>query len=187
MRHLTLEELEASLDLIRQAPGDSGRLEMIVCRPGVDQRAVLSEAALDPRVGLVGDNWNSRGSSLTPDGSAHPGMQLTLMNARVIAALARTRAHWPLAGDQLFVDLDLSAANLPPGTHLQIGTAVVEITAQPHTGCAKFAERFGQAARQFINAPANQDLHLRGVNARVVKSGLVKTGDAIQVIRIETA
>jgi hypothetical protein len=176
-------ELEASLDSIRQSPRDSGRLEMIVCRPAEDEREVLAEGTLDLRLGLVGDSWISRGSTRTADGSSHPDTQVTLMNARVIAVLAQRRERWPLAGDQLYVDLDLSAANLPPGTRLQVGTAVIEITAQPHTGCSKFAEWFGQDARLFVNAPALKDLHLRGLNAKVIQPGLARTGDTVRVLR----
>jgi MOSC domain-containing protein YiiM len=176
-KFLTLEELETGLDWIGQSPKQVGRLELIVRRPGIDQREVLVEGQLDPRFGLVGDNWGSR------TGSPNPDMQLTLMNARVIAALAPTKERWSLAGDQLFVDLDLAVDNLPPGTRLKIGPAVIEVTAKPHTGCSKFAARFGQAALFFVNAPERKDLHLRGVNARVVHPGTIKTGDPVLVLR----
>ncbi len=112
-RHLTMEELEAGLDAVRQAPRDQGVLHMIVRRPGASEREVVEIGELDVRVGLVGDTWSTRGSSRTPDGSSHPDMQLNVMNARVIALVAQDKAHWPLAGDQLFIDLDLSAENLP--------------------------------------------------------------------------
>ncbi|MGE3178444.1 MAG: MOSC domain-containing protein, partial [Vicinamibacterales bacterium] len=142
-QHLTMEQLHAGLDEIRRSPRETGRLEMIVRRPAVGHREALTEAVLDLEVGLVGDTWVARGSTRTPDGTRHPDMQINLMNARAIALIAQERARWPLAGDQLFVDLDLSAANLPPGTRMGIGEAILEVTAQPHTGCAKFVERFG--------------------------------------------
>jgi hypothetical protein len=183
MRYLTLEELEENLNLINQSPKDGGRLELIVRRPAVDEREALDEGTLDLRLGLIGDTWISRRSSRTPAGSPHPEMQITLMNSRVIALLAQIRERWPLAGDQLFVDLDLSAANLAPGTQLKIGLAVVEITAQPHTGCVKFSERFGHDALLFVNAPARKELRLRGVNAKIVQPGVIKVGDSVQVIR----
>jgi MOSC domain-containing protein YiiM len=176
-RFLTMEELEGSLDWISRSPKQVGRLELIVRRPGIDQRQVLAEGQLDPQAGLAGDDWGSR------TGSPNPDMQLTLMNARVIAALASTKERWSLAGDQLFVDLDLAAGNLPPGTRLKIGSAVIEVTAKPHTGCSKFAARFGQAALSFVNAPERKALHLRGVNARVVHPGTIKTGDPVLVLR----
>lgn len=179
VRHLTAEELAAGLNHIRQSPPDAGVLELIVRRPAVDEREVLTEAALDLRVGLVGDTWEARASSRTPDGSPHHEMQLTLMNARVVALLAQTRERWPLAGDQLYVDLDLSLANLPPGTRLRIGTAIVEVTAQPHTGCAKFAARFGHDALVFVNAPPRKDLRLRGLNAKIVQPGAIQVGDRV--------
>ncbi|MEJ2131113.1 MAG: MOSC domain-containing protein [Gammaproteobacteria bacterium] len=138
MKHLTTEELEAGLEEIRGAPKDAGILELIVRRPTTNEREVLDEAELDTAEGLVGDNWKIRGSSTTEDGSAHPDMQLNIMNARATALVAQDRDRWPLAGDQLYLDLDLSVANLPPGTRLALGTAVIEITAQPHLGCKKF-------------------------------------------------
>jgi MOSC domain-containing protein YiiM len=181
--YLTMEELEASLETMLDSPGEVGRLEMIVRRPGAGQREVLSEGVLDVNLGLVGDRWVSHSRPGTRVELAHLDTQLTLMNSRVIAALAHGCERWPLAGDQLFVDLDLGAANLPAGTRLGIGQAVIEITAHPHTGCSKFAQRFGLAAMQFVNAPARKDLRLRGVNAKVIQPGVIRTGDAVRVIR----
>lgn len=172
---LTMAELEAGLEHIRQSPKDEGIVEMIVRRPRVNEREVLVEAQLDPLEGLVGDNWKAKGSQSTPDGSAHSDMQLTIMNSRVAALVAQDKERWPLAGDQLYIDLDLSAENLPPGTLLAIGSAVVEVTAEPHTGCRKFKSRFGVDAMKFVNW--SKELHFRGVNAKVVRAGAVRVGD----------
>jgi MOSC domain-containing protein YiiM len=180
--HLPADELEAGLDEIRRAPADNGTVELIVRRPAVDEREVVEEATLDLAVGLVGDTWHARGSSRTPDGSANPEAQLTVMNARVIALVAGDRDRWPLAGDQLYVDLDLSEENLPPGTRLELGSAVIEVSAEPHTGCAKFSARFGSAAIRFINSPTGRALHLRGINAKVVQPGTVRRGDAVRKV-----
>ena len=182
IKHLTTEELEARLEDIYLSPRDNGRVEMIVRRPDVEAREVLSEARLDLEDGLVGDNWKVRGSTSTPDGSAHPEMQINIMNSRVIALLAQDRERWQLAGDQLYIDMDLSAENLPAGTRLVLGSAVLEITAKPHSGCKKFAARFGQDAIKFVNSPLGKELHLRGVNARVIQSGTVRVGDFIKKI-----
>ena len=179
----TFEELEASLGTLALSPRDSGHLELIVRRPGVDEREVLPEGDLDLRAGLVGDGWISRPSPRTPAGSPNPKAQVTLMNARVIALLAQTRERWPLAGDQLFVDLDLGAANLPAGTRLKVGEALLEITDQPHTGCNKFAARFGKDAFRFVNLPEHKALRLRGANARVIQPGRIRTGDLVEVVR----
>lgn len=182
LKHLTMPELEAGLDEIRLSPKDEGTLEMIVRRPGVDEREVLEEAELHLLDGLVGDNWKVRGSSRTSDGSAHPEMQLNIMNARVIALVAQHKERWPLAGDQLFIDLDLSEENLPAGTRLAIGPAVIEVTAQPHTGCKKFVSRFGPDAMMFVNSAVGKQLHLRGINARVVRPGMIRVGGVVKKI-----
>lgn len=178
--HPTLEELEAGLPAIQGAPTDEGSLEMIVRRPGVGAREVLETGELDLQAGLRGDTWNVRASSKTPDRSPHPGRQITLMGSRVISQVARTRERWPLAGDQLFVDLDLSTENLPPGTRLALGDAVLEITDQLHTGCKKFLQRFGEDALRFVSAPVRRSLNLRGVYAKVVQPGGIRVGDRIE-------
>jgi hypothetical protein len=178
--HLTTVELEAGLDTIRQSPKDEGVIALIVRRPQIDAREVLEEGELDLTEGLVGDSWRVRGSSRTPDGLAHPDMQLNIMNARVIALVAREKNRWPLAGDQLFIDLDVSQENLPPGTRLALGPAVIEITDQPHTGCKKFAARFGLDALKLVNSPLGRQLQLRGVNARVAQPGRIRVGDLVK-------
>ena len=176
----TMEELQAGLDHIRQAPRTDGVLKLIVRRPRTETREVLDEGVLDPAEGLVGDNWKQRGSSQTADGSAHPDMQLTLTSSRLMALVAPDRQRWPLAGDQLYVDLDLSVDNIPPGTQLSIGEAVIQITEPPHTGCKKYAARFGLEALKFISTPEGKGLQLRGVNAMVIRSGAIRVGDAVK-------
>ena len=178
--HLTMDQLHAGLDEIRDSPRDDGVLELIVRRPEVGAREVLESAELDLRAGLLGDNWATRGSSRTPDGSSHPDMQLNIMSSRAVALVAQERDRWQLAGDQIFVDLDLSIENLPPGTRLAMGSAIVEVTAQPHTGCAKFVERFGKDAMKFVNSPVGKELRLRGLNARVVRPGVIRVGDRVR-------
>jgi len=178
----TRAELEAGLETIRAAPADAGTLELIVRRPHVDEREVLETGDLDEAVGLVGDSWSARGSSSTPDGGPNPDAQLNIMSARVIALIAPDPARRPLAGDQLYLDLDLSKQNLPPGTRLGIGDAVIEVTAKPHTGCKKFSARFGLDALRFVNSPAGRELNLRGVNARVARGGTVRRGDIVEKV-----
>jgi hypothetical protein len=180
---LTTAELEAGLDDVRSCPTDVGRVELIVARPDVDQREVLDEGYLDAGVGLVGDSWSRRKSSSTPDGSPHPEAELTLINARFARLVAVDPDRAPLAGDQLHVDLDIGPANLPVGTRLRVGDAVIEITAKPHTGCDKFTARFGLDALRFTRSPVGTELRLRGVYARVVEPGAVRQGDDIKVER----
>ena len=173
-RHLSIDELEQGLDAIRQSPRDEGGLELIVRRPCANEREVLEVAELDPARGLLGDRWT--GSAAERDN------QLTVMNARVIALLAQTRERWSLAGDQLFVNLDLGEANVPAGTRLSLGTAVIEVTGEPHTGCRKFADRFGVDAVKFVNSAAGKVLHLRGINTRVVQGGIIRVGDLVRKV-----
>src|SRR5471030_1304776 len=182
VKHLTTSELEAGLDEINRSPKDEGVLEMIVRRPQVGEREILEEGQLDLADGLVGDSWKIRSSKRTADGTPHPDMQLNLMSSRVVDLVSQNKSRWHLAGDQLFVDLDLSEENLPPGTWLAIGSAVIEVTAEPHTGCSKFVERFGMDAMTFVNSSERRNLRLRGINARVVRPGRVRAGDTISKI-----
>jgi hypothetical protein len=177
VKHLTMQELEAALDHLRNAPKDAGVVELIVRRPKTDHREVLQEAELDPVKGLIGDSWCVRPSSKTPDGSPHPEMQINIMNSRVTALVAQAKDRWPLAGDQLYIDMDLSKENLPGGTRLAIGSAILEVSPLPHTGCTKFVARFGVEAMKFVNSPLGKELCLRGINARVIQGGVIRVGN----------
>jgi len=182
--NLAMDRLIEGLPVIAASPKDRGVLELIVRRPAVGERVSMREGVLDLNEGLVGDSWKMRASSRTADGSPHPDMQINVMNSRVIALLAQDDGRWELAGDQLFVDLDLSAANLPPGTRLSLGSAVIEITAQPHTGCHKFLSRFGEDAVKFVNSKAGSDMRLRGLNAKVVRAGTIRVGDTVSKLAV---
>lgn len=181
MNHLTTDELDAGLDRLHASPQDHGVVEMIVCRPDLGARRELERGELVVGAGLVGDNYVGRGSKETDDGLAHPAAQLNLMNSRSIDIIAGgDRDRWALAGDQFFVDLDLSAANITPGTRLSIGTAVIEVSAKPHNGCAKFRDRFGIDAARWVNADRCD--RRRGINATVVEPGVVSRGDVIRLL-----
>ena len=177
VRKLTTSELEQGLDDILASPRDGGAVELVVRRPAVDERDVVQEGLLDVEQGLVGDNWLARGSRHMPDGAADPAMQLNIMNARVARLVAVDPERRALAGDQLYVDLDLSSDNLPPGTRLSVGEAIIEVTEPPHTGCKKFAARFGVDAMVFVNSGLGKTRNFRGINAKVVRSGKVRVGD----------
>jgi MOSC domain-containing protein YiiM len=172
MQYVERQELEDGIAEIRRSPRQ-GTVELIVRRPSEEERELLDEALLDPIQGVVGDRWHA-------GGAGHPDRQLTIMNARAASLIARTRDRWPLAGDQLYVDFDLSGAHLPPGTQLEIGSAVVEVTEEPHLGCGKFSRRFGVDALKFVNSDVGRELNLRGINARIVTGGAVRTGDPIR-------
>ena len=182
VEYLSMIELEAGMEHIRQAPRDSGVLKMIVRRPKEDEREVIQQGELDLSQGLIGDNWKTRGSRHTPDRSPSLNAQITVMNARSIALIAQDEERWSLAGDQLYVDLSLSDDNLPPGMQLAIGSAILEVSAQPHTGCNKFSARFGVDAMKFVNSPEGKRLHLRGINTRVIQGGIIHVGDTIRKV-----
>jgi len=175
--HFSAEELEQGVEHILATPENDGKLKLIVQRPDVDQRDTPQQARLDVEQGLVGDNWLDRGSRHMPDGVADPDMQLNIMNTRVVQTVAGSEDRWALAGDQLFIDMDLSPKNLPPGTQLQLGDAIIEITEPPHTGCKKFAARYGVDAMVFVNSGRGKELNFRGICAKVVKSGDIQVGD----------
>lgn len=180
--HRSAEDLDVFVAEVEAAPTDLGTLELIVRRPGVGEREVLEVGELDLAVGLVGDTWTDRPSTRTADGGPHPDMQLNVMSARVVSFLAGEPDRRALAGDQLYVDLDLSHENLPAGTRLAVGSAVIEVTDQPHTGCAKFTQRFGLDALRWVNSDAGKRLRLRGLNARVVVAGSIRQGDVIRKV-----
>ncbi|MEQ1604369.1 MAG: MOSC domain-containing protein [Pyrinomonadaceae bacterium] len=182
-RYMTTSEIEQGIRKVLASPKDNGRLELIVRRPKVNMREVIESGMLDVENGLVGDNWLTRGSSRTSNGLGHPEMQLNLMNFRFAELIAGDRNRVPLAGDQIFVDLDLSGENLPVGTRLLVGDAVIEVTAIPHLGCKKFVERFGMDAMLYANSDFGRKHNLRGINAKVVSGGRVAVGDKIQIER----
>ena len=168
----SLLDLESRLDHIRAAPKDGGTLAMIVRRPSVGEREILETGELDTTVGLVGDSWGRR-ERVDPDA------QLNIMNSRMAMLLAPDEVGIALAGDQLYLDIDLSDENLPAGSRLRIGEAVIEITPKPHTGCAKFASRFGAETTRFVNTGEGKRLHLRGVCAKVVEGGTIRRNDPV--------
>jgi MOSC domain-containing protein len=177
MDHLPGTRFDTQLDAVHQAPRDDGRLELIVRRPAVEEREILGEAQLDLVQGLLGDRWATRDKERTP---AYLAAQLTLIGTRLLAAIEPNRARWPLAGDQLYVDLDLCEEHLPVGSRLAVGSAVIEVSDEPHTGCAKFSARFGSEALRWINSPLGRAHRLRGLNARVVQAGTVRQGDIVR-------
>jgi hypothetical protein len=172
--------LDRHLEHVLASPRDSAPLELIVARPAPGEREVLEVAVLDPVDGLAGDTWLARGSRSTPDHAANPAAQLTLMSTRVLAAIEPDPTRWPLAGDQLYVDLDLSAENLPAGTRLTIGSVVLEVTELPHTGCAQFSARFGADALRWISTPTGRANRMRGMYVRVITGGTVRVGDIVR-------
>lgn len=181
--HPTVTELEAHLDTLRAAPRDIGTLEMLVRRPAQGVRELLDEAVLDPELGLVGDYWLEKVTRRAIEAGRHREGQLNVMNIRMARLLAPTEAEQALAGDQLYLDLDISTGNLPTGARVAIGEdAVIEVNAKPHNGCAKFRAAFGDDAIAFVNSPVGKELRLRGLNAKVVTPGTVRPGDKVRIL-----
>jgi hypothetical protein len=174
---LNWAQLEAGLDHVRLSPKDYGPVEMIVIRPQPLARRLVAQADVNADVGVVGDCWAAKPSSAT--GKPNPEAQVTLMNSRFAQHIAGTRERMPLAGDQLYVDFDLSEDNVPPGTQLRIGSALLEVSATPHNGCKKFLERFGPDGMPFVNSPEGKRLHLRGINCKVIEAGTLSVGDKV--------
>ena len=168
---------DARLEDVRAAPSDEGIVELIVSRPAEGDRELLDEARIDEDLGLIGDRWSTRDVDRTP---AYLSAQLTVISTRVLAVIEPDQARWPLAGDQLYVDFDLSEANLPAKGRLVVGTAIIEVSETPHTGCAKFSARFGSDALRWINSPTGRAHRMRGLNARVVRGGVIHRGDRIR-------
>jgi len=179
MQDQLVGRFDAQLDAVRAAPAEIGRVEVIVRRPASEAREVLEEAELDLALGLVGDAWATRIPESTP---VYMDAQLTVINTRVLAAIEPDRERWPLAGDQLYVDFDLSVENLPAGSRLSIGSAVIEVSETPHTGCAKFSARFGGDAVRWINSATGRAHRMRGLNARIVTAGTVRVGDTVRKV-----
>ncbi len=170
-------DFDSALDLIRASPKERGTIELIARRPSAGTREVVDRARFSLELGVVGDGWHRRPSRKT--GAPNPEQQVTLMSSRAIAAIVPNRDDWPGAGDQLFVDFDLSVENLPPGTKIAVGTAVLAVTAHPHLGCAKFTKRFGSEATKWVNTDVGKSLNLRGINAQVITEGEARRGDVI--------
>jgi hypothetical protein len=174
VRHLSYEEILGALPDVERSPRERGTLSLIVRRPRSGQREVLDAGTLDVAEGLLGDRWAL--------GKRRRANQLTVMNARFVAILAQSRDRWPLAGDQLYVDFDLSAEHVPPGTRIAVGAAEIEVSPEPHTGCRLFAERYGLDAQRFVGSEKGGALSLRGINAWVVKSADVRVGDDVRAL-----
>ena len=183
VHHRDADELAAGMDAVRSSPRDAGAVELLVVRPAVEVRETPTEVTVDPADGVIGDSWRERGSRRMADGSADPEAQVTVMNSRAALLVATTHERMPLAGDQVYVDLDLSVDNLPPGTVLDFGESALEVTAAPHTGCAKFSARFGVAALRLTAMPEGRSLRLRGINTRVLRGGVIRVGDVVRVVR----
>ena len=180
--HFSEAELTGRLPEVLQSPADGGVLVQIVARPDKELRELRDRSEVTPEAGLPGDRWARHCSRRLPDGRLNPDTQLTLMNSRTVALVAGDKERWALAGDNLFVDLDLSEANLQAGQRLKIGSAILEITAEPHTGCSKFSKRFGVEALKFVNSPEGKKLRLRGIHAQVIQAGTIAVGDRIEKI-----
>jgi MOSC domain-containing protein YiiM len=172
--HLLLARLEAGLGALPAPPRDSGRVMLVVRRRPDRMRETLGRVELQPEDGVPGDAWGRREHR-------DPEAALTVMQVDVAELIANGQ---PLTvfGDNLFLDLDLSAQNLPTGSRLRVGRALLEVTAKPHNGCHKFAARFGHDALRLVSRPERRQRNLRGIYMRVVEAGEVAVGDPVEVL-----
>ena len=182
MANVALAEIETRLNWVLASPNDSGHVTTLVVRPAVNQREMPGKAMFSPQLGVACDNWSTSCWKKLPDGKSDPEVQVAIMNARMIEVLTKDNTLWPLAGDQLFVDFDLSVANLKTGDQLQVGAAVLEITAESHQGCNKFKQRFGENALAFVNSTLGDAHRLRGVYAKIISAGEVCVDDTMTKI-----
>ena len=182
MEHVTLTDIQQKIDWVLDSPADHGRVESIVVRPTVNNRTVLQHALFSPAAGVEGDNWLTHCWKKRVNGQPDPDVQVAIMNARMIKILTQDKTRWSLAGDQLFVDLNLGIQNLAPGDRLRIANTLLEITAEPHRGCRKFKDRFGETALDFVNSPLGDAHRLRGIYAKIITAGEVRVGDVIEKI-----
>jgi len=180
--HQSLQELESKTNEILKSPKNHGKIELLVIRPVSNERKVVEEMQVTHEDGVLGDVWKTKPSSSTPDGKPHPEKQVTIMNSRCIRTLAGDKNNWPPAGDQIYVDLDLSTQNIPAGTELKIGTAVLKVSSSPHNGCKKFAQRFGQDSMRFVNSKMGKANRFRGLNAYVLKEGTISAHDSVEIL-----
>lgn len=179
--HASTVELEQGLAEVLKSPIETGQLEAIFVRPATNERRALETATLTPEGGIDGDRWATDDYYVGKNGQRDLRSQVTIMNGRFLRQIAGSEDAMCLAGDNLIVDLDLSESNLPPGSQLAIGSdVVIEINGHPHSGCTKFASRFGNEARTFANNKRGASLHLRGRHAQVVRGGEIRVGDAVR-------
>ena len=185
--HRPQKELQRGLPHVQASPTDYGKLDAIIIRPTENERRSLERCQLSPDGGVHGDSW-AHGCWLSlENGAPHPDVQIAIINSRTIELLASSKERWSLAGDNLYVDLDLSRANLKTGDLLRLGECLIEITDQAHNGCRKFAERYGKDAVAFVNSAAGKELRLRGVYAKVIEAGEIQVGDVISKVDVPNA
>jgi MOSC domain-containing protein YiiM len=178
-KHRSFAELQQGLPFILAAPQDDGVLRSIVERPSHGERLTPKASEVSLARGVHGDHWEKGCWRTTEDGKPDPDVQICIMSARCIELIAGSIENWPPAGDNLFIDMDLTPANMPPGQRFAIGTALFEITGVPHNGCDQFIARFGRDAVLFVNTGDGKRLRLRGIYARVIKDGRIAAGDRV--------
>lgn len=183
MSHVTAAELAKALPDVLSAPGTDAPIAGLCFRPGFGLRSFPPSLRLTRAFGIPGERWLTAPWLKLPDGSADPRIQVSILPSRVLDLVWRDRETTVHPGDTIVADLDMTDANLPPGTLLQAGTAILRVSDQPNDGCVKWKARYGQAAMDWITDPAHAALRLRGVLCEVFADGVVAVGDRLVVMR----
>ncbi|WP_199523173.1 hypothetical protein [Pararhodobacter sp. CCB-MM2] len=180
--HVTREELDAALPQVLAAPKDGAAIEMLCLRPQRNQRAFVDELTVTQAEGIPGERWLCEPWLRLEDGSPHPGIQICIVSKQVLDLVWRDRENVVHPGDTFTVDMDLGEANLPEGTLLQAGTAVLRVSEVFNDGCVKWKVRYGAAAKDWLVAPGNLTHRLRGILCSVEQDGVIRNGDRLTKI-----
>ena len=182
MTEISRIQLDQALPDVMAAPKDRAAIGMLCLRPERNQRKFVDQIEVSPQKGIAGERWLESPWLTTPEGAPHPGIQISILQQRVLDLVWQDRENTPHPGDTFVVDMDLSHDNLPVGQLLSVGTAILKVSDVFNDGCVKWKARYGAAAKDWIVADDHPKLRLRGVLCSVERAGLLKAGDFLTKI-----